>query len=113
MDEKDLDWRGTTLEDIKMFPNEVKKDIGFELHKIQNGHNLTHYKAVNRWGSGVIEVKIKGNDGEYRVVYVAKFVEAIYVIHAFQKKTQQTSPKDVNIIIERYKAVIEERRKLT
>ncbi|WP_435653431.1 type II toxin-antitoxin system RelE/ParE family toxin [Enterobacter cancerogenus] len=44
---------------------------------------------------------------------MAKFVEAIYVIHAFQKKTQQTSPKDVNIIIERYKAVIEERRKLT
>ncbi|WP_409566153.1 type II toxin-antitoxin system RelE/ParE family toxin [Pantoea sp. CTOTU50773] len=68
---------------------------------------------MNRWGAGVIEVKIKGYDGEYRVVYVAKFVEAIYVIHAFQKKTQQTSPKDVNIIIERYKAVIEERRKLT
>ena len=112
MDEKDLDWRGTSLDDIKKFPTEVKKDVGFELHKIQNGHNPIHFKAVNRWGSGVIEIKIKGDDGEYRVVYVAKFAEAVYVLHAFQKKTQQTSPKDVSTIVERYKAVVEERSKL-
>lgn len=112
MDEKDLDWRGTSLDDIKKFPTEVKKDVGFELHKIQNGHNPTHFKAVNRWGAGVIEIKIKDDDGEYRVVYVAKFAEAVYVLHAFQKKTQQTSPKDVSTIVERYKAVVEERSKL-
>ncbi|WP_058973408.1 type II toxin-antitoxin system RelE/ParE family toxin [Type-D symbiont of Plautia stali] len=112
MDEKDVDWRGTSLDDIKKFPTEVKKDLGFELHKIQNGHNPTHFKAVNRWGAGVIEIKIKGDDGEYRVVYVAKFAEAVYVLHAFQKKTQQTSPKDVSTIVERYKAVVEERSKL-
>lgn len=65
---------------------------------------------MNRWGAGVIEIKIKGEDGEYRVIYVAKFAEAVYVLHAFNKKTQQTSPRDINTIIERYKAVIEERR---
>ena len=82
MDEKNLDWRGSTLEDIKTFPTEVKKDVGFELHKIQKGHNPTNFKAINRWGAGVIEIKIKGDDGEYRVIYVAKFAEASYVLNA-------------------------------
>ncbi|WP_343551062.1 type II toxin-antitoxin system RelE/ParE family toxin [Pantoea sp.] len=112
MDEKIIDWRGTSLEDVKVFPQDVKKEVGFELNKVQHGHSPTNFKPVNRWGAGVIEIKIKGEDGEYRVVYVAKFAEAIYVLHAFNKKTQQTSPKDVKTISERYKVVVEERRKL-
>lgn len=111
MDEKALNWRGTSLNDVKAFPLDAKKQAGFELNKVQYGQNPTNFKSVNRWGAGVIEIKIKGEDGEYRVIYVAKFAEAVYVLHAFNKKTQQTSPRDINTIIERYKAVIEERRK--
>lgn len=110
MDEKALNWRGTSLNDVKAFPLDAKKQAGFELNKVQYGQSPTNFKSVNRWGAGVIEIKIKGEDGEYRVIYVAKFAEAVYVLHAFNKKTQQTSPRDVNTIIERYKAVIEERR---
>ncbi|WP_426617157.1 type II toxin-antitoxin system RelE/ParE family toxin [Raoultella sp. R2A007] len=72
----------------------------------------TDYKPVSTWGIGVIEIRLTGEDGEYRVVYVAKFDEAIYVLHAFDKKTQQTSPRDVNIFKARYKAVLAERRKM-
>lgn len=111
MDEKALNWRGTSLNDVKAFPLDAKKQAGFELNKVQYGQSPTNFKSVNRWGAGVIEIKIKGEDGEYRVIYVAKFAEAVYVLHAFNKKTQQTSPRDINTIIERYKAVIEERRK--
>jgi len=110
MDEKALNWRGTSLNDVKAFPLDAKKQAGFELNKVQYGQSPTNFKSVNRWGAGVIEIKIKGEDGEYRVIYVAKFAEAVYVLHAFNKKTQQTSPRDVKTIIERYKAVIEERR---
>lgn len=110
MDEKALNWRGTSLNDVKAFPLDAKKQAGFELNKVQYGQSPTNFKSVNRWGAGVIEIKIKGEDGEYRVIYVAKFAEAVYVLHAFNKKTQQTSSRDVNTIIERYKAVIEERR---
>lgn len=110
MSEKDINWRGTSLDDLKAFPEDARQDAGFELHKVQNGQTPTDYKPIKQWGAGVIEIRLTGEDGEYRVVYVAKFEEAVYVLHAFNKKTQQTSPKDVNIIKERYKAVVNERR---
>lgn len=86
MDEKALNWRGTSLNDVKAFPLDAKKQAGFELNKVQYGQSPTNFKSVNRWGAGVIEIKIKGEDGEYRVIYVAKFAEAVYVLHAFNKK---------------------------
>lgn len=112
MAEKDIVWRGTSLDDLKAFPDDVKRDAGHELGKVQCGLQPTDYKPVSTWGIGVIEIRLTGEDGEYRVVYVARFDEAIYVLHAFDKKTQQTSPRDVNIIKARYKAVLAERRKM-
>ena len=60
-------------------------------------------------GAGVCEVRIHA-DGEFRVLYVAKFVEAIYVLHTFQKKTRKTSKRDLELASERYRAVMIERR---
>ncbi|OWF91081.1 hypothetical protein B4916_11765 [Yersinia intermedia] len=65
---------------------------------------------MNDWGSGIIEIRLDDNSKAYRVVYIAKFEEKIYVLHSFQKKSQRTSQKDVNIIKVRYKEVIHERR---
>ncbi|RTP98372.1 hypothetical protein EKN38_21225 [Enterobacter sp. WCHEn045836] len=110
MAEKGIDWRGSSLDDLKGFPEDVRRDAGFELGKVQSGQTPTDWKPVSNWGPGVIEIRLTGEDGEYRVVYVAKFEEAVYVLHAFNKKTEQTSPKDVSTIKERYKAVVAERR---
>jgi len=110
MAEKDIDWRGSSLDDLKEFPDDAKRDAGHELGKVQAGLSPTDYKQINSWGAGVIEIRLTSEDGEYRVVYVAKFEEAVYVLHAFNKKDQKTAPKDVNIIKERYKAVVAERR---
>ena len=60
-------------------------------------------------GSGVKEIRITDSDGIYRVIYVAKFEEAIYVLHAFKKKTQKTSPPDLDTAKRAYKQVLEER----
>ncbi|MGK3114600.1 type II toxin-antitoxin system RelE/ParE family toxin [Candidatus Pantoea formicae] len=108
---KDLDWRGTSKDDLQAFPLEARKTAGKELRKVQFGENPSDFKSINSWGSGVIEIRLDDEDNTYRVVYVAKFEEAIYVLHSFVKKTQNTSRKDVETIKERYKAVVHERSK--
>lgn len=108
---KNIDWRGSALRDLREFPADSRKRAGFELEKIQQNLLPTDWKSINSWGSGVIEIKLDALAGAFRVVYVAKFAEAIYVLHCFQKKTQQTSPKDISIIKARYAEIITERQR--
>lgn len=111
MSEKEVDWRGSSREDLLGFPEDVRRAAGFELGKVQNGQDPTDWKAISNWGQGVIEIRLDDATDEYRVVYVAKFEEKIYVLHSFQKKSQATSKPDVNIIKTRYRDVVNERRK--
>ncbi|MFU0871878.1 type II toxin-antitoxin system RelE/ParE family toxin [Kluyvera sichuanensis] len=108
---KQIEWMGTSLDDLIAFPVDVRREAGFELDKVQNGKEPSDWKSINDWGSGVIEIRLHGEDGEYRVVYVAKFDDAVCVLHGFQKKTQKTSPRDVFIITSRYKEAVAQRRR--
>ncbi|HFT5242206.1 TPA: type II toxin-antitoxin system RelE/ParE family toxin [Yersinia enterocolitica] len=110
MSRKVIDWRGSALEDLKVFPVSARAVAGRQLRNIQYGLEPNDFKPINNWGSGVIEIRLDDNSKAYRVVYIAKFEEKIYVLHSFQKKSQNTSQKDVNIIKTRYKEVIHERR---
>lgn len=110
MSRKVIDWRGTALEDLKTFPESARAVAGRQLRNIQYGLEPNDFKPINNWGAGVIEIRLDDNSRAYRVVYIAKFEEKIYVLHSFQKKSQSTSQKDVNIIKARYKEVIHERR---
>ncbi|ATM84786.1 MULTISPECIES: type II toxin-antitoxin system RelE/ParE family toxin [Yersinia] len=110
MSRKVIDWRGSALEDLKVFPESARAVAGRQLRNIQYGLEPNDFKPINNWGSGVIEIRLDDNSKAYRVVYIAKFEEKIYVLHSFQKKSQNTSQKDVNIIKTRYKEVIHERR---
>ena len=107
---KQIEWMGSSLDDLIAFPVDVRREAGFELDKVQNGKEASDWKSINDWGSGVIEIRLRGDDGEYRVVYVAKFEDAVCVLHSFQKKTQKTSSRDVSIITSRYKAAVALRR---
>ena len=109
--EKDIDWRGSSYEDLLAFPDAAKKTAGFELHRLQNGELPTNYKWVNRWGAGIIEIRLEEKTDAFRVVCIVKFEEAVYVLHSFQKKSQKTSKEDKGIIEARYKGVIAERSK--
>ena len=108
---KKLVFAGRTLENIKCFPNKAKREAGFQLDKIQQGESATDWKPMNTIATGVQEIRINDTDGIFRVVYVAKFEEAIYALHAFQKKTQKTSKSDIEAAKKAYKMIIEERNK--
>ena len=65
---------------------------------------------MNTIGAGAVEIRIKDKNGIYRVIYVARFEEAVYVLHAFQKKTQKTRNADIDLAKARYKALAEQRK---
>lgn len=109
--EKAIDWRGSSLADLLAFPIDARKAAGFELSKVQRGLEPGNWKPMVSCGSGVIEIRLYATGGAFRVVYVAKFSEAIYVLHSFQKKAEKTSRHDIQIIKARYDAVINERSK--
>ena len=84
---KRLVFVGSSLEDLKEFPAEARRTAGFELGSVQRGLDPSDWKPMKEVGAGVREIRISVL-GEWRVLYVAKFAEAIYVLHAFQKKTR-------------------------
>lgn len=101
---KALKFIGSSLEDLKAFPAEARRAGGFELAAIQRGLNPSDWKPMASVGSGACEVRIHVL-GEWRVIYVAKFGETVYVLHAFQKKTQKTRQADIEIARRRYRQI--------
>lgn len=101
---KPLKFVGSSLDDLRNFPHEARRKAGFELRAVQSGLDPTDWKPMETIGPGTREIRIRVL-GEWRVVYVAKFSEAIYVLHSFQKKSQKTSRKDIELAIRRYKQI--------
>jgi len=77
---------GSSLDDLRHFPAGARREAGFELSNVQAGLQPSDWKPMNTIGAGAVEIRIKDKDGIYRVIYVARFEEAIYVLHAFQKE---------------------------
>jgi len=94
---KPIVFLGRSLESVRDFPVAVKREAGYELDKVQRGDAPKDWKAMPNIGPGVREIRIR-IDGAWRVVYVASRDEAIYVLHAFQKKTQRTAKRDIAAI---------------
>ncbi len=107
---KEIRWVGSSFEDLKAFPDEPRRQAGFQLRKVQAGLEPSDWKPFDEVGPGTREIRIKDTDGAFRILYVAKFEEAIYVLHCFQKKTQATSKQDKSIAEARYRAVIQTRK---
>jgi phage-related protein len=103
--EKEIRWVGSSYDDLLAFPDEPRRQAGFQLAKVQAGLDPDHWKPFDGVGAGTREIRIKEAQGVFRVMYVAKFVEAIYVLHCFQKQTQATSGQDKEIAEARYRAV--------
>ena len=92
------------------FPKDPRKEAGFQLGKIQAGLEPDNWKPFDEVGASTREIRIREASGIYRAMYVAKFEEAIYVLHCFQKKTQVTSKQDKTIAAARYRAVVNVRK---
>jgi phage-related protein len=115
MREKPLAWAGSSYKDLTdedIFSLEARKVAGNQLRKVQRGDEPDDWKPFDEVGAGTKEIRIKLPDGAFRVMYVAKFPEAVYVLHCFKKKVQKTSQQDKDLAKQRYKAVIQERSKL-
>jgi phage-related protein len=108
--DKEILWVGSSYEDLLDFPPESRREAGFELGKVQAGLDPADWKPFEQVGAGTREIRIRDGDGIYRVMYVAKFEEAVYVLHCFQKKSQATSRKDKEIAEVRYRAAVNARK---
>jgi phage-related protein len=104
-----LAWSGSALDDLKAFPEDARQRAGFELYRLQQGLEPTDWKPMGTVGAGVREIRIQTGRA-FRVLYVAKFGEAIYVLHAFEKKSQRTAKRDLELAQQRLAEVRRRRR---
>jgi phage-related protein len=109
MEEKEIRWRGSSYKDLLSFPDEARREAGYQLGFIQLGFEPSDWKPMNNIGQGVKEIRIR-IEGEFRVLYISKYEEAIYVLHAFQKKSKKTSRKDIDTAKTRLRELDRERK---
>ena len=87
---KPVEFRGSSLDDLRAFPLAAKREAGRQLDQVQYGQESDDWKPMNTVCQGVKEIRIRDAAGAFRVIYVAKFADAVYVLHCFQKKTEKT-----------------------
>lgn len=106
---KPLIFIASSEDELSAFPREVKQVAGFQLFRVQAGLMPSDWKPMLNIGAGAYEIRVHVL-GEWRVIYVAKFTDAVYVLHAFQKKTQQTRKEDIELAAIRYKQLKENKK---
>ncbi|MEJ0040242.1 MAG: type II toxin-antitoxin system RelE/ParE family toxin [Gammaproteobacteria bacterium] len=102
---KPIKWKGSSYADLCAFPKEARHDAGYQLEHVQAGEDPADWKPMPSIGPGVREIRIHEQSGEFRVIYLATRPEAVYVLHAFQKKSQKTSRTDLALAIKRFKMI--------
>src|SRR5688572_30957837 len=108
MIEKPVVWLGDSRETTRAFPENVRQVAGFQLWRVQRGLEPNDWKPMPSVGVGVREIRIH-TDIEHRVLCVAKFAEAVYVLHAFEKRTRRTPQKDLDLARQRFRSLINQR----
>jgi phage-related protein len=93
---------GDSLECLRDFPEDARHDAGYQLEKVQNGEQPDDFKPMPAIGKGVEEIRVDDESGAYRVIYLARRAEFVYVLHAFQKKTRGTSKRDIDTAKRRF-----------
>lgn len=94
---------GSAKNDLSAFPRSARLRAGHELFLLQVGRDPDDWKPMSSVGPGACEIRIRNPAGAYRVIYVARFEDAVYVLHAFQKKSPKTSRSDLKLAQLRYR----------
>lgn len=105
---KTIVFRGSALTDLRAFPADVRREAGYQLDLVQHGEEPDDWKPMHTLGHGVREIRIRDAAGIFRVIHVAKFTDAVYVLHCFQKKTQKTARQDLEMAARRYRELMQE-----
>ena len=103
-----VEFRGSALTDLRTFPVSARREAGYQLDQVQHGGEPDDWKPMGTIGQGVREIRIRDENGVFRVIYIAKFADAVYVLHCFQKKTQKTSKADMDLAAKRYRDLVKE-----
>ncbi|WP_044562814.1 type II toxin-antitoxin system RelE/ParE family toxin [Azospirillum sp. B4] len=106
-DPKEVEFLGDSLEALRRFPLTARREAGHQIDHLQHGRLPDDWKPMKTVGPGVQEIRLHDQSGIYRVIYVAKFDDAVYVLHCFQKKSQKTDPADIGIAKDRYGALVD------
>jgi phage-related protein len=96
-DLKPVAFIGSALDDLRAFPRDARREAGYQLDRLQRGLDPTDWRPMPSIGRSVREIRIRETVGTFRVIYLATFVDTIYVLHAFQKKTQRTAKRDLDL----------------
>jgi phage-related protein len=103
---KPIEWVGSSKEDLREFPTVARQRAGYQLELLQEGDEPDDWKPMKTVGPGAQEIRIKCDDGAFRVFYVANKQDAIYVLHAFRKTTEKTEKRDIDLAKNRFKSLI-------
>lgn len=104
---KPLAFVGTSLDDLREFPAAARSEAGYQLDRVQHGLDPVDFKPMPTIGKGVWEIRIVDEAGQFRVIYIAKLKDAVYVLHCFQKKTQKTSASDIELSNKRLRDLLQ------
>ena len=103
---KPVDFCGNALDELRQFPEVARRAAGYELDRVQRGLEPEDWKPMPSIGKGVREIRVWEKAGTFRLIYVAKLEDAVYVLHCFQKKTQKTATSDIALARNRYKELM-------
>jgi phage-related protein len=101
---------GGSLAALRSFPDEARREAGFQIDRVQRGLDPDSWKPMKTVGHGVREIRVVDASGAFRVIYLAILSDAVYVLHAFQKKTQATAKRDLDVATRRYMELMRRNR---
>jgi phage-related protein len=106
---KEIEFLGNSLKELQKFPERARRKAGFELRRVQQGLEPADFKPMQTIGAGIQELRIWEGEGTFRVIYIARLKDVVYVLHAFEKKTQATPQRDIDLARERFKTLSQQR----
>ena len=106
---KKISFLGHSLDDLREFPSAARSEAGYQLDRVQHGLEPEDFKPMASIGKGVWEIRISDEAGQFRVIYIAKFKDAVFVLHCFQKKSQKTPLKDLDLASKRLSELLQGR----
>ena len=99
---KAVEFLGSSLDELRDFPLSARREAGYQIDKVQHGEEPDDWKPMKTIGTGVQEIRIQDESGAFRVIYIARLKDAVYILHCFQKKTPKTSAQDIALASKRY-----------
>jgi phage-related protein len=103
---KTVEFRGSALSDLRDFPVAARREAGHQIDRVQHGHDPADWKPMASIGPGVCEIRVRDASGAFRIIYVTRFEDIIYLLHCFRKRTQKTRKADLDLAARRHHELV-------